>query len=177
MTHIVVAPWGTHHQGQKKMISLTFQKLVNFYLLSVCSGLNYYFCNCVYPLLEVEDPKWTLLRATISTNHRLSSTDQNWRSYWSLTFPKKWCSRPNSNHFREDRRFSRQYLFSPPLEEFTWWFFSPGVWQRPHREKNSDHLGPSHFWENKSPLLVKPIPHTDPFFCTLGQECNLIFLS
>ena len=144
MTHTVVAPWGTHHQGQEKMISLTFQKLCSQFLPTVCLlWTKIFFCNCVYPLLEVEDPKWMLLRATISTNHRLSSTDQNWWSYWSLTTTNFWSSRPNSSHFCENRKFSRQYLFSPtPRRAYLVIRFFR---KRPHRGKNSNHPGPSQF--------------------------------
>ena len=49
------------------------------YLLSVCPGINYYFCNCSFPLLDSR--KRTPLGATISMRHRLSSMSQNWQSY------------------------------------------------------------------------------------------------
>ena len=49
-------------------------------LLSVCPQ-HIFFCNCPtrYGL------KWLPLGATVPTRHYVSSTDQNWQSYWSLT--------------------------------------------------------------------------------------------
>ena len=56
-------------------------------------------------------PKTTSLGVTIPTRHRLSSTNQNWQSYWTFTLPKTWCSWPNISHFRENLKYPRQHLF------------------------------------------------------------------
>ena len=65
------------HSGKPRMKTTKVE--LEDRLLSVCPGLNYYFCNCVCPLLE--GPKRTLLGEIIPTRHRLSSMEQNWRSY------------------------------------------------------------------------------------------------
>ena len=65
----------------------------NTNVLSVCPQQIIIFCNCVCPLLE--DPKQIRLGETISEGYCLSSTDKNWRRYWTLTKPKRGCQRPN----------------------------------------------------------------------------------
>ena len=89
---------------------------------------TYIFCNCSYPLLDRQ--KWLSLGVTIPTPHHLSSKDQNWRSYWSLTWPKSRCSRPNYSHFRENRKFPRQnlFFFSVPRGSFLLHFFQGPHW-------------------------------------------------
>ena len=49
------------------------------YILFVCPGLNYYFCNCVCLLQRGQ--KGIRLGVTILTSHCLPSTDQNWQRY------------------------------------------------------------------------------------------------
>ena len=48
------------------------------------------------------------------------------------------------------------YLFSSPLVDLSYWFF-PRSLVAYLLGKNSGHLGPSRFWENKSPNLGKAI--------------------
>ena len=98
----------------------------SFFVLSVSSGLNYYFCNGV--CLLQKGPNRIRLAGTIPTSHRLPSTDQiNWGRYWSLAKPKSSCSWPNYCHFRENRRFRFQFMncFFAPRRAFLVKYFYP----------------------------------------------------
>ena len=90
-----------HRQFGKTQNSIEYGHSKYFsYLLSVCPWLIIYFFDCSCPLLEC--PKQILLGLPISTSHRLPSTDQNWRCYWTLISPKNGCQRPYYSHFREN---------------------------------------------------------------------------
>ena len=57
---------------------------------TVClPSTNIIFCTCFCLLSDSE--KQTPLDETIPTRRHVSSTNQNWRSYWSLTKPKSGC--------------------------------------------------------------------------------------
>ena len=90
-------------------------------ILSVCPQHTVIiFCNRSCSLLD--EQKHSSLGVMIPVRHCLSSTDQNWRSYWGLTLPKSRCSRQKlyiCSYFRENRFFSKQlYFFLCPWKSF-----------------------------------------------------------
>ena len=118
----------------------------------------------------LEGPKRTHLSATIPTRQHLSSTDQKLRSYWSSTWPKSRCSRPNIGNFWDN-------IFLCSLESFLAQPFSGTALVANRALEKSERLGGlSEAWEIKSLKSQMPFPRTTPLFCTLGQEFDHNFL-
>ena len=80
-----------------------------------------FFYNCSCPLLDGQT--YYLLGVMIPMRHRLPSTDQHWRSYWSLTLSKSRCSRLNYSHFHGKKSIQYTFVFSVPWRAFLLKFF------------------------------------------------------
>ena len=139
-------------------------------LLSVCSQHihNYFVVTVPVPT------KWqrkSLLGITIPMRHQLLlSTDQNWRSYWKLTWPKSQCSWPNYTYvviLAKLEIFKTAYIFFRPSKSFLDEIFTSKKFSSvPIRIKRSGHPGPSRFWENRLLKFQMPIfPYRSDFLC------------
>ena len=143
------------------------------YLLTVCLPSPQHmiiFWNWFWPLT---DGKNKPLCVTIPMRHRLSSADQNWQGYWSLTWPKILSSHLNFSHFCKDWFFSRQHLtfFLHPSTSFLdETFFKPvHIIVAPALGKK---VRSSWVWEKDLPNFWMPISPYKSFFCTLCWEFN-----
>ena len=128
-------------------------------VLSVCPQHVIVFCNCSCPLLDGQ--KWLPLDVTIPTHHHLSSTDQIWRSYWSLIWPET-C---------ENWKFWDSIYFSPSLVDLSCSTFSGTALVANGAPEKSGRLGP--FWI----LRNKIAPHGKAHFPIQIQFSALLVVS
>ena len=89
-------------------------------ILSSCTvpGISYTRLNRTSNLITPNSP-WC------HDSNAPSFVIKHWRSYWSLTWPKSRCSRPNSSHLRKNWKYSRQFFFFAPRRAFSMKPFYP----------------------------------------------------